>query len=146
MKKAKKGDTIQVQYTGKLEDGTVFDSSEHHGKPLEFTIGNGEVIKAFEQAFIDMSEGEEKQITITASDAYGEYDPGLVKDLPRDCFPAEQNIQSGMVFVMKLENGRQIPVRIAKVDESTVTVDLNPPLAGKNLVFDIKLENICPAS
>lgn len=142
MKKAKKGDTVQVEYTGKLEDGTVFDSSEQHGKPLEFTIGEGQVIEAFEQAFIDMSEGEKKQITIAPAEAYGDYDPSLVKDLPKDCFPPEQEIQPGMVFVMKLQNGRQIPVRIAKVEEESITVDLNPPLAGKTLVFDIKLTAI----
>ena len=139
MTKAKKGDTVKVEYVGKLEDGTIFDSSEHHGKPLEFTIGDGQVIEAFENAFIGMSEGDEKEITISPPQAYGDYNPELVKALPREYFPPDQDIQPGMMFTMKLENGHQIPVRISSVDETTITVDLNPPLAGKTLIFQIKL-------
>jgi len=142
MTKAKKGDTVQVEYVGKLEDGTVFDSSEHHGKPLEFTIGNGQVIEAFENAFIGMNTGDEKEIKIPPNEAYGEYDPNLVKALPKDCFPPDQDIQPGMMFSMNLQNGHKILVRITKVEESTITVDLNPPLAGKTLVFNIKLVGI----
>jgi FKBP-type peptidyl-prolyl cis-trans isomerase 2 len=138
----RKGDKIKVEYTGKLEDGTVFDSSEKHENPFEFTVGEGEVIQGFEDAVIGMQKGEEKQVTIPAENAYGSYNSDLVKDLPRNCFPEDQDISEGMVFVMKLEDGRQVPFRVSKISAEQVTVDLNPPLAGKKLVFWIKIVDI----
>jgi FKBP-type peptidyl-prolyl cis-trans isomerase 2 len=139
MTKVKKGDKVQVEYVGTLEDGTVFDSSEKHGSPLEFEAGGGELIKGFDDAVVGMAQGEEKEITIPPTGGYGKHNPELVKELPRDCFPKDQDIQPGMMFMMGLQDGRQIPVRIAKVSDGTITVDLNPPLAGKTLIFKIKL-------
>jgi len=138
----KKGDKVKVDYIGRLEDGTIFDSSEKHNAPLEFIAGGGQLIKGFEEAVIGMNIGEEKEIKIPPEEAYGMPNPDFVKEVPRDCFPPEQEIAPGMVFVMKTENGKQIPLRIALVSDDKVTVDLNPPLAGKTLIFKIKLLDI----
>lgn len=141
MKIVKKGDKITVSYVGMLEDGTVFDSTEKHDSLLEFEAGSGELIKGFDDAVIGMGEGEEREVTVAARDAYGEHNPELIKQLPRQMFP-DQQIQPGMVFMMNLQNGRQCPVRISDVSEDTITVDLNPPLAGKTLIFKIKIVSI----
>jgi FKBP-type peptidyl-prolyl cis-trans isomerase 2 len=136
------GDTIQVEYTGRLEDGTVFDSSDRHDEPLEFTVGDGKLIEGFENAVVGMELGEEKEVTIQPEEGYGPYNPDLVRDIPRKIFPEDKEIQAGMVFVMALQNGKRIPVRISGVEGERVTVDLNSPLAGKTLVFTIKIVDI----
>lgn len=138
----KKGNKVKVEYVGTLEDGTVFDSSEKHEAPLEFEAGAGQLIKGFDNAVLGMKQGEEKEIKITPKDAYGEHNPELVKEIPKDCFPQNQEIQPGMVFMMGLQDGRKIPVRISQVSNDTVTIDLNPPLAGKKLTFKIKVVDI----
>ena len=142
MTTVKKGNKVKVEYVGTLEDGTVFDSSEKHGIPLEFEAGAGQLIKGFDDAVLGMTQGEEKEIKITPKDGYGEHNPELVKELPRDCFPPDQDIQPGMIFMMGLQDGRQIPVRITQVSDNSITVDLNPPLAGKTLFFKIKVVDI----
>lgn len=139
MSTVENGNTIQVEYEGRLEDGTVFDSSKNHGQPLEFLVGSGQIIKGFDTAVIGMNIGEEKEITIPPEEAYGQYQEDLVRDLPRNSFPDGQEVKTGMVFMMNLEDGRQIPVRISNVTDDAVTIDLNPPLAGKTLIFKIKL-------
>ena len=138
----KEGNKITVEYTGRLEDGTVFDSSEKHGEPLQFTVGEGKIIKGFDQAVVGMKVGEEKEVKIPPEEAYGEYNPELVKDLPQNVFPEDQEVKAGMIFMMSLPDGRQVPVKISKVENDQVTVDLNPPLAGKTLVFTIKIVSI----
>jgi FKBP-type peptidyl-prolyl cis-trans isomerase 2 len=138
----KKGDKVKVEYTGSLEDGTIFDSSEMHNEPLEFVVGAGQLIKGFDDAVVGMKIGEEKEIKLLPAEAYGEHNPEFVKDMPRDCFPPEQDIQPGMMFMVALQDGRQIPVRVTIVTDENVTVDLNPPLAGKTLIFKIKVIEI----
>ena len=142
MSVVKKGDKVKIEYVGSLEDGTVFDSSDKHEAPLEFKVGAGQLIKGFDDAVLGMKKGEEKKITLKPNDAYGELNPELIKELPKNCFPADQDIQPGMMFMMGLQDGRKIQVRISKVSEDTVTVDLNPPLAGKTLIFKIKIIDI----
>ncbi len=142
MKIVKKGDKVKIEYVGKLEDGTVFDSTENHGQPLEFEAGAGMLLAAFEENVIGMGEGEEKKITLSPGEAYGDYNPELVRDLPKNCFPQDQKIEAGMVFLMKLQNGKQYPVRIVEVEDEKIKVDLNPPLAGKTLIFEIKVLQI----
>lgn len=142
MDSVKEGDTVSVEYTGRLEDGTVFDSSDQHGEPLQFTVGEGKIIKGFDHAVIGMKIGEEKEVSIPPEEAYGHHNPELVRDLPRNVFPEDQEIKPEMVFMMALPDGRQVPVRISKVGEEQVTVDLNSPLAGKTLLFTIKLVTI----
>ncbi|MEF8847687.1 MAG: peptidylprolyl isomerase [Candidatus Thermoplasmatota archaeon] len=142
MKEVNEGDKVKVEYVGKLEDGTVFDSSENHEEPLEFTVGSGRVIKGFEDAVVGMNVGEEKEVTVSPEQGYGTHKDELVKEMPREAFSAEGDIKEGMVFRMKLQDGRQIPVKISDVSENTVTIDLNPPLAGKKLFFTIKVLDI----
>ena len=138
----KKGDKIKVEYTGTLEDGSIFDSSDKHDTPIEFTVGSGKLIKGFEDAVVGMKLGEEKEIKIPPEEAYGLHNPEFVKDMPRHIFPENKQIQKGMLFQVSLESGRQIPVWISKISENSVTVDLNPPLAGKTLTFKIKIVEI----
>jgi len=142
MTKVKKGNKIKVEYTGTLEDGTVFDSSEKQGAPIEFTVGEGQVIQGFDDAVVDMEKGEEKEITIPPEKAYGNYHAELVKELSKDSFPEKQEFTVGMIFVMNTQEGKQIPFRISKVTDTTVTVDLNPPLAGKTLNIKLKIVDV----
>jgi len=142
MDSVKKGDKVKVEYVGTLEDGTVFDSSEIQKAPLEFVVGDGQLIKGFEQAIIGMKIGDEKEIKIPPEKAYGPHRPELVKEMPKDCFPQDQEIQIGMIFMIALQDGRQIPVKISEVSEETVTIDVNHPLAGKTLIFKVKVINI----
>lgn len=138
----KVGDKVRVDYTGKLDDGSVFDSSENHGKPLEFEVGSGHVIKGFDDAVKGMSEGDEKEFSISPTDAYGPHDPELVQKVPREIFPKEAELVAGLVFEAGLPTGERVPAMISSVDDGSVTVDLNHPLAGKNLNFRIKLREI----
>tara|TARA_Y100000310_G_scaffold26446_1_gene25214 strand:- start:4379 stop:4870 length:492 start_codon:yes stop_codon:yes gene_type:complete len=142
----KKGDSVKVEYEGRFEDGEVFDSSEKSGQPLEFEVGSGKVIKGFDSGVVGMEVNEEKEIKIKKDDAYGEYRDDLKKEVPRDALPKEQEPKEGMMLVMSTPQGQQIPARIIKVDEKSVTLDLNHPLAGKDLVFKIKVVDITPSS
>ena len=142
MAKVKKGDKVKVEYTGMLEDGTVFDSSDKYEAPFEFTVGSGQVIQGFDNAVVGMEQGEEKEFTLPPDKAYGSYNPELVKDMPKTSFPENKDINPGMIFVMNTKDGKQIPFRIAKVTDEMVTIDLNPPLAGKTLKFKIKILEI----
>jgi len=138
----KDGEIVVIEYTGTLEDGTVFDSSEKHGKPLEFQIGGKQVIPGFENAIKTMKKGEEKSIKLKSSEAYGDPNPQLIKEIPRKQIPDQEKMQVGMVMIISLPNGMQIPARITEVKEETVTIDLNHPLAGKTLLFKIKLIDV----
>jgi FKBP-type peptidyl-prolyl cis-trans isomerase 2 len=135
----KEGDKVKVEYTGTLEDGTVFDSSEKHGKPLEFEVGAKQLIKGFEDAVVGMEKGEEKEITLQPSEAYGDNNPQLIKEVPKEKLPQDKEVKPGMMLLMGLPNGAQVPARITEVTEKTVKIDLNHPLAGKVLNFKIKI-------
>jgi peptidylprolyl isomerase len=139
---AKIGNKVKVEYVGKLDDGSVFDSSEDHGKPLEFEVGSGHVIKGFDDAIVGMNEGDEKEFTIQPAEAYGQHDPTLVQNVPREVFPQEADLTAGLLFEAGLPTGEKVPAMITAVDEGIVTVDLNHPLAGKTLNFRIKLKEI----
>lgn len=139
---AKTGNKVKVEYVGKLDDGSVFDSSEDHGKPLEFEVGSGHVIKGFDDAILGMNEGDEKEFTIQPAEAYGQHDPTLVQKVPREVFPQEADLTAGLLFEAGLPTGEKVPAMITAVDEGIVTVDLNHPLAGKTLNFKIKLREI----
>jgi FKBP-type peptidyl-prolyl cis-trans isomerase 2 len=137
----KKGDKIKVDYTGTLDDGTVFDTSE--GKqPLEFTVGEGKIIKGFDNAVIGMEKGEEKEVKIESTDAYGDPNPDMLKKIPREKLPPEQEPKPGMVLALKTPDGRQFPAKIKEVTDTEITIDLNHPLAGKTLNFKIKVVDI----
>lgn len=139
---AKEGDKVKVQYTGKLQDGTVFDQSEEDN-PLEFTIGEGKLIPAFEDAVAGMSEGDQKTVDISKDDAYGEPREDLKMDVAREELPDEIDPEVGMQLQVKnQETGKNIPVRISEVSDDEVTIDANHPLAGQDLTFDIELIEI----
>jgi FKBP-type peptidyl-prolyl cis-trans isomerase 2 len=138
----KTGDKVKIEYTGILEDGTVFDSSVEHGNPLEFEVGSGHVIKGFDDATLGMKEGEEKQFSIEPTDAYGEHDSTLVQKIPREVFPQDVELVPGLLFEAGLPTGEKVPATITEVQEGIVTVDLNHPLAGKKLTFKIKVTTI----
>jgi FKBP-type peptidyl-prolyl cis-trans isomerase 2 len=141
MTKAKHGDTVKLHYTGKLDDGTVFDSSVDR-EPLEFKIGGNQVIKGFEKAVIDMKPDESKTVTIPPDEAYGPYREEMIADVPRQQFPPSVQPEVGQHFELKQENGEPIVVTVTQVSESEVTIDANHPLAGKDLTFDIQLVEI----
>ena len=137
----KKGDTVKVHYTGTFDDGKVFDSSE--GKePLQFAAGQGQVVKGFDEAVVGMKQGEEKEIHVTPENAYGDRNDQLVQQVPKDNVPPD--VKEGMVLGVKTPDGKQFPATVTEVGEQ-ITLDLNHPLAGKNLNFKIKIEEITPA-
>lgn len=140
---AKNGDTVKVLYTGTLDDGEVFDSSElHGGEPLEFTIGAAEVIPGFDQAVIGMSPGESKTVRIPADEAYGPYYEELVMVMDWDQFPEGFQPEVGDQLQMQTQDGRIVTVTVIDVSESGVTIDANHHLAGKDLTFEIELVEI----
>jgi FKBP-type peptidyl-prolyl cis-trans isomerase 2 len=135
-----KGDKVKVDYTGSLDDGTVFDSSE--GKtPLEFEAGTGKVIKGFDEAVLGMKEKEEKTVKIKSEDAYGVRNPQLTQTVPKDKLPP-QELKPGMMLLLKSPDGQSIPAKIAEVNDDGAVIDLNHPLAGKDLKFKIKVVEV----
>lgn len=138
----KQGDKVKVDYTGTFEDGTVFDSSEKHGQPLEFEVGAKQVIKGFDDALVGMDVTEEKEVTIRPEDAYGDLNPALVQEVPKEQIPIKEEIQVGMVLGVTLPTGEQIPAKVAEVTDATIKLDLNHPLAGKTLNFKFKVISI----
>jgi len=140
----KQGDKIKVNYTGTLEDGTVFDTSE--GKePLEFEVGSGQLIKGFDTAVVGMEKDEEKEIKLQPAEAYGEFNPELTQKVPKDKLPKPpdgQEIKPGMMLAVGMPNGQQMPAKIVEITDNEITIDLNHPLAGKALTFKIKVVEI----
>jgi peptidylprolyl isomerase len=135
------GNTVFVHYTGTLDDGTEFDSSQGR-EPLRVTLGNGEVIPGFERAIIGMSQGATKRVTIPVNDAYGEHNPQLVAKVLREDFPVDLHIVKGQMYELQQSEDQTVLVRIAEVTEHEVTLDANHPLAGNNLTFDLTLVEI----
>jgi FKBP-type peptidyl-prolyl cis-trans isomerase 2 len=138
----KKGDVIKVEYTGTLDDGTVFDSSEQHGEPLEFEVGCGKLIGGFEDGVIGMEVNDEKEVRLEPDDAYGDRKETLVKSVPRGQIPKNQELEEGMMLMLTLPDNNQIAATVAALDDQSITLDLNHPLAGKTLIFKIKLIEI----
>jgi|SRR5690554_1239233 len=138
MIQAKQGDTVKVNYTGKLENGQVFDSTENRDS-LEFTIGEGHVIPGFEKAVIGMTLGETKQANVTADEGYGPYHKELVLEIGRDQIPPELEPEVGQHLQIRQDENDNLLVRVVEVTENSVKLDANHPLAGQNLAFDIEL-------
>lgn len=138
----KTGDRVKIEYTGTLDDGTIFDSSADHGNPLEFEVGGGQVIRGFDDAVLGMKENEEKQFSILPADAYGEHDPTLIQRIPREAFPQDAELVPGLLFEAGLPTGEKVPATITEVQGEIISVDLNHPLAGKRLNFKIKVSAI----
>ena len=138
MAQAKHGDTVKVHYTGKLEDGTVFDTSINRD-PLQFTIGEGQIIPGFEQAVVGMNPGESKTTKVPADKAYGSHHKEEVLVVDRNQFPVDLKPEIGQKLQIRRTDGQTIVVTVTDVSESSVTLDANHPLAGKDLTFDIQL-------
>lgn len=141
MATAKKGDKVKVHYTGRLKDGTQFDSSAGRA-PLEFEVGAGMMIKGFDAAVNGMEVGQKVTAEIAAADAYGEANPQLIIDVPRTNLPPDLNPQVGQQLGMTQPNGQQVPVKVKEVHDDKIVIDANHDLAGKDLVFDIELVEI----
>jgi len=140
---AKNGDVVQVDYTGTLEDGTVFDTSTSVGRePLEFTLGEGQMIPGFEQAVLGMKVGESKTVTIPADEAYGQYRDDLVVVVNREDLPAGLDPEVGEQLQGPRPDGGTGVCTVTNVTDTTITIDFNHPLAGKDLTFEIELVSI----
>lgn len=132
------GSRVKVHYTGKFEDGSVFDTSLQEGRqPLEFTIGEGRMIPGFESGLIGMEIGEKKTITMTPNDAYGETRDDLLFEVPISNVPP--NVEVGATLQAELQDGKPFMFTVTEIKHDTVILDGNHPLAGKNLTFDIEV-------
>ncbi|VVB82108.1 FKBP-type peptidyl-prolyl cis-trans isomerase [uncultured archaeon] len=134
------GDKVTLDYEGKFENGEIFDSSKHgdHSHPLTFVVGEKQVISGFENAVLGMKVDEEKEFTIAPEDAYGMPDERLFQEIPRQALPQSPEPEAGMALVMQTPQGN-IPVMISEVKKDSVILNLNHPLAGKTLIFKIKI-------
>jgi FKBP-type peptidyl-prolyl cis-trans isomerase 2 len=140
MPQAETGDTVRIHYTGRLDDGTVFDSSADR-EPLEFTLGEGQVIPGFEKAVLGMQPGEQQTVTIPSAEAYGGEREDLVFEVPRSQFPSELEPEIGQRLQMRQDDQVAIVV-VREVGGDSVTLDANHPLAGRDLTFDLELVGI----
>lgn len=136
----KKGDFVTLHYIGKFADGTVFESTSK--KPLRFTVGEHAVIQGLEEGVRGMKVGEKKRIVVSPDKAYGKYHKDLVEELPLSKIPPEIIPAVGMVLTQESKTGRTLFMRITKVNRDSVVVDMNHPLAGKTLVFDVVVMDI----
>ena len=141
MIRAKDGDTVRVQYTGRLDDGSVFDSSVER-ETLQFTIGKGQVLHGVEQAVIGMRPQESKTVLVPAAEAYGPHRDEMTTEVRRNQFPDSVKLKVGQRLQINQKNGQSIAVSVLGLSDSTVRLDANHPLAGKDLTFDLQLVEI----
>jgi len=137
----KEGSRVKVIYEGSLADGSVFDKSEE-SQPLEFTAGRGEMIPGFDKAVLGMKLNEKKEFTIPPEEAYGLRNDTWVRKVPPSFFPADMTPQINMMLSLQDERGRSFPGTITEITEDSITIDLNNPLAGKELTFKIEIVGI----
>jgi FKBP-type peptidyl-prolyl cis-trans isomerase 2 len=138
---AKKGDIVRVHYTGKLNDGSQFDSSVGRA-PLEFTLGAGQMIAGFDEGVLGMAIGEKKTINIDPANGYGLKNPEAIIDFPKSNIPEGMSIEIGMKLNLQNEYGQPVPVEVVEIKDDTIVMDANHFLAGKDLVFDVELVEI----
>ena len=138
MTEVKRGDNVKVHYTGKLADGSVFDSSDG-GEPLEFAVGSGQVIQGFEEGVVGMKVGESKIVDIPVAKAYGERNDEMVIQAPIEQVPPDLKPELGMRLEMGGANGEILRVVVVEITDTHITLDANPPLAGEDLTFEIEL-------
>ena len=141
MKKVEKGLFVSVDYKGTLQNGELFDTS-HGRQPLEVKVGAGQLIKGFENELLGMSLNEKKTFTLEPEEAYGQRDANLKRDIPRADIPPELNPRVGMMVDLQTQEGQQIPAQIVHLDEEKLTLDMNHPLAGETLNFEIEVVGI----
>jgi peptidylprolyl isomerase len=138
---AKNGDKVRVHYTGSVDDGTVFDTSKNR-EPLEFTLGETGIIPGFQEIVVGMNPGDSKKDTIPSEKAYGPHRDEMVMDVERDKLPENLELEVGQHLQLSRSDGQVIPVHVTKLDEDSVTIDANHPLAGKDLTFEVDLLEI----
>jgi peptidylprolyl isomerase len=138
MATAKPGNTVHVHYTGRLDDGSVFDASEGRD-PLAFTLGAGQVIEGFEQAVAGMGVGDSKTVRIPVDEAYGQRRADLVLEVPREQLPDDLEVDVGSRLEMQRPDGQGMPVTVVAKDDAGITLDANHPLAGQALTFELQL-------
>lgn len=141
MAKAKKGDKVKVHYTGKLPSGEQFDSSNGRD-PLAFTVGEGQMIKGFDEAIPGMEVGDKKTINLKPEEAYGPVNKEAIVEFPKKNIPGNIKVEKGMKLQLQSAEGQPIPVTVTEIKEETVVLDANHELAGKELIFDIELMGI----
>ncbi len=141
MSQVKKDDKVKVHYTGKLGNGEVFDSSLDR-EPMEFQVGSGQLIPGFENGVIDMKVNEKKTLVIPSAEAYGEPRKELIQEVPKDRLPEEIKPEVGMGLVSKTPEGQEIQLVVKEVNEDSILVDGNHPLAGQELTFEIEVVGI----
>ena len=139
MSNVNEGQTVSLHYIGTFDDGTEFDSSRGRGQPLTFQVGSGQVIPGFDTAVRTMSVGETQDVRIEAAEAYGEVNPDAYQTVPRDMFNPEMELVVDATVYGQNEGGQQMMARIVEFDDNSVRLDLNHPLAGKPLNFNIEL-------
>jgi FKBP-type peptidyl-prolyl cis-trans isomerase 2 len=141
MSQANQGDKVRIHYTGKLEDGTVFGSSVGQ-EPLEFTIGLGNVIPGVETAIVGMAVGDKKTVTLPPAEAYGERSNDLIAQFRKSDLPNDLEAKVGDRLQMRRSDGQNIVVTVTSVGDDDITIDANPPLAGRTLIFELELVEI----
>ena len=142
MSQVKNNDTVKVHYTGKLVNGQVFDSSVERGEPLQFTLGQGQLIPGFEKGLIDMKVNEKKTVNIPMNEAYGETNEQLIQEVPKSQLSDDIEPKVGMGLITQTPTGQEINLVVTEVKEESIVVDGNHPLAGKDLIFDLELVEI----
>ena len=141
MEKVENGLFVSVDYKGSLQNGEVFDTSQGR-QPLEIQLGAGHLIEGFEKELMGMAVNEKKVFTLQLEDAYGLKDEKLTQSFARSDVPPEMNPKVGMTVGLHTPEGQQVPARITHVDDEKVTLDLNHPLAGESLTFEIEVKGI----
>ena len=142
MSKVENGNNVKVHYKGTLTDGEQFDSSYDRGETLPFTVGAGQMIKGFDAAVVGMEVGEKKTVSIPSAEAYGERREDAVQDVPKTVFPPDFEFRINETVQGADQNGQPLIAKILEENEETVKLDLNHPLAGKDLTFEIELVEI----
>jgi len=136
------GNTVKIHYRGTFNDGTQFDSSYDRGEPIEFTVGAGMMIEGFEAGVLGMAQGEKKSLTLEPDQAYGQINEAAIQTVPREQFPPEFEFKEGATLQGQDPNGQPFLATITGLTDDTVTLDMNHPMAGKTLNFDVEVIEI----
>ncbi len=136
------GNTVKVHYRGTLDDGTQFDSSYERGEPIEFTVGGGSMISGFENGVIGMSTGEKKDLILYPDDAYGQINEAAIQVVPKSEFPDGFEFVKGGMLQGQTPEGQPFMAKISDIEDATVTLDMNHPLAGQTLNFSVEVVEV----
>jgi FKBP-type peptidyl-prolyl cis-trans isomerase SlyD len=139
------GAVVSVDYRLHLGDGEVVDESEP-GKPLHYLHGGGQIVPGLEKELEGLSTGDSRKVVVPPKEGYGEHDPRGVQQVPRSAFPSGQQVEAGMEFLAQSDDGQPVPVSVREVRGDTVLIDINHPLAGKTLHFDVTVRGVRPAT